>query len=126
MRLAQAQGNMAEADRILSEINPKSKEYPTALTAMGYSHWARYKDAKRQIKADSEKKIAVDKDRIAKRNEDRRQAVEFTEKAVEELAEPAAADAEMPAALRESPVVAGRNLQRGRGLQASRCALQDP
>ena len=101
MRLAQAQGNMAEADKILSEINPESKEYPTALTAMGYSHWTRYKDAKRQIKADTEKKIAVDKGRIAKRDEDRRQAVEYTAKAVKELTN-RAGDAEMPDGFRES------------------------
>ncbi|MGO9113503.1 MAG: hypothetical protein ACLP9L_30090 [Thermoguttaceae bacterium] len=105
MRLAQAQGNMAEADKILSEINPSSKEYPTALTTMGYSHWTRYKDAKKQAKADAEKKIAIDKDRIAKRDEDRRQAVDYTEKAVKALNASWTPDAAMPLALREAQML---------------------
>ena len=39
MQLALAQENVKEADRILSEINPLSTEYPNALSAMGYAHW---------------------------------------------------------------------------------------
>ena len=101
MRLAQAQDNMAEADRILSEINPESKEYPTALMAMGYSHWSRYKEARRQIKADTEKKTAVSPQRIAKLDEDRRLAVDCTAKAVKVLSS-RAAEGDMPPALRDS------------------------
>ena len=52
LRLALAQDNMAEADKVLSEINPTSKEYPKALTVMGFAHWFKYRTAKKQIEAD--------------------------------------------------------------------------
>ena len=55
LRLALAQDNMAEADKILSEINPESKEYPKALTVMGFAHWFKYKTAKKQLEADKDK-----------------------------------------------------------------------
>jgi hypothetical protein len=77
MRLAQAQGNMSEADRILNEINPGSKEYPNALIEIGYLHWSKYLDAK--------KKGESDKNAVARRDDDRKQAVTFVEKAVEAM-----------------------------------------
>ena len=57
MRLALAQENMAEADKILSEINPASKEYPKALTVMGFAHWYKYKMAKKQIDAEKARRL---------------------------------------------------------------------
>lgn len=104
MRLALAQESMADADKILSEINPNSKEYPKALTVMGYAHWAKYKEAKKLIKADAEKNVKTDKDKIAKCDEDRKQAVDFTEKAVAAL-KPSTSETAIPESLRESELL---------------------
>ena len=100
MQLALAQNNVAEADRVLREISEASAEYPTALMTMGYAHWNNYRNAKKQIEADEAKSVAVDKDRIAKRDEDRRLTVEYIEKAVKVL-KPGTEGAPMPDALRE-------------------------
>ncbi|MEI8375580.1 MAG: hypothetical protein WCJ35_22390 [Planctomycetota bacterium] len=105
LRLALAQDKVAEADKTLSEINPNSKEYPRAITVMGFAHWFKYKTAKKQIEADQANKVAIDKDRIAKRDEDRKQAVDFTEKAVKALDTPRTNDAAIPETLRESQLL---------------------
>ena len=76
MRIAQAQDNGQEADRNLNEINPRSNEYATALTAMGYWHWSKYRSATRPDGAGN---------KTASRDEDRRLAVDFTERAVKAL-----------------------------------------
>ncbi len=78
MRIAQAQDNGQEADRNLNEINPRSNEYATALTAMGYWHWSKYRTATRQTPDGAGNKTAS-------RDEDRRLAVDFTERAVKAL-----------------------------------------
>jgi tetratricopeptide (TPR) repeat protein len=105
LRLAMAQDNMAEADKILSEINPSSKEYSKALTVMGFAHWYRYKVAKRQIDAELAGKTAIDKDRIAKRDDDRKQAVDYTDKAVNALVSRGVPEGAMPESLRESKLL---------------------
>jgi tetratricopeptide (TPR) repeat protein len=97
MQLAQARDDVKEADRILREINTKSGEYPTALAAMGFAHWNRYRAAKKltdayeaQFKAENGK-VATEQEkkdqaeRIAKRDEDRTLAVTYSEKAVAAL-----------------------------------------
>jgi hypothetical protein len=99
LRLALAEDKVADADKILSDINPSSKEYPKALTVMGFAHWFKYRTAKKQMEAD--KKLAVDKERIAKRDDDRKQAVDYTTKAVQSLGTLRTADAAVPETLRE-------------------------
>jgi hypothetical protein len=94
MRLAQAAGNTAEADRLLREIHPDSKEYPNALSEIGYSHWRRYLAAKKL--GDT----ASDKDK-AQRDDDRKQAVEFMENAVK-AQKP---DGPMPDSLRKAQML---------------------
>ena len=115
LRLAMAKDNMAEADKILSEINPSSKEYPKALMVMGFAHWFKYKMAKKhlapeeaQMKADKEAKAPIDKAKLAAlqkaqdaRDEDRKQALDTTEKAVKALDTPRTADAPLPEGLRD-------------------------
>jgi len=105
LRLALAQDKVAEADKLLNEINPSSKEYPKAITVMGFAHWFKYKTAKKQMEADQANKVAIDKDRLAKRDEDRKQAVDFTEKAVKALDTPRTDDAAIPETLRESQLL---------------------
>ena len=113
MRLALAGDDMKEADRLLSEINPNSKEYPRALTVMGFAHWYKYRQAKKQFDADQgknvvdgkDKKAGIGKDRIDKLDEDRKQAVDFTEKAVKAMDTPRTADAAIPETLRESQLL---------------------
>jgi tetratricopeptide (TPR) repeat protein len=118
-RLAQAQAKMAEADKILSEINPASKEYPKALTVMGFAHWYKYKVAKKQLEPEEErmraekaKKAQIDKAALAafdkakvNRDEHRRLALDFIEKAVNELAKGRVENAAIPEALRESQLL---------------------
>ncbi len=144
MRLALAQENMADADKFLSEINPSSKEYPKALTVMGFAHWYKYhKLAKKQIQADIEEQhIKIDKltlehmtieqladliteqhakiakDKLAKCKEDRRQALEFTEKAVAAL-KPSTADAVIPESLRESQLLLAEIYKEGEDFKKS-------
>ena len=116
MRLALAQDDMKEADRLLSEINPASKEYPRALTVMGFAHWYKYRVAKKQFDAEKAKKLEAESekkaptaqekkdeaDKLAKIDEDRRQAVDYTEKAVKDMNTPRSAGAAIPETLRES------------------------
>ncbi len=101
LRLALEHENLAEADKQLSDINPKSKEYPKALTVMGFAHWSKYKAAKKQLEADQAAKVAIAEGRIAKRDADRKQAVEYTQKAVEGLDTPRTPEAPVPELLRE-------------------------
>ena len=137
-RLAQAQAKMAEADKILSEINPDSREYPRALTVMGFAHWYKYKTAKKQIEPEEERiegreskegpnrqgRVAAFDKAKANRDEHRRQALDFIEKAVNELAKGRVENAADPRGPSRIPVVAGRNLQRRRGLQKGLRTLQ--
>jgi hypothetical protein len=102
LRLARDQNNTAEADKVLKEINPNSKEYPKALNVMGFDHWRRYKIAKRQIDSDQASNKSVGKDAIARRDDDRKQALEYADKAVKAMDTPRAADAAIPEALRET------------------------
>ena len=99
---------------------------------MGFAHWFKYKTAKKQleaeeeqIEADKEKKSPIDKARLAafekakaKRDEDRKLAVDFTEKAVKALDAARTPDSRHARGPPRIPIAAGRNLQRRRGLQA--------
>jgi len=105
LRLALAKEDVAEADKVLSEINPNSREYPKALMIMGFRHWDKYRKAKRQITADMDKKLAVDRKRIAKRDADRTQAVDYMEKAVDIMSKIRADTAVLPEALRDSQLL---------------------
>jgi hypothetical protein len=97
MRIAQAEGRTAEADKILREINPESKEYPNALSEIGASHWIKYRAAK--------KKTDATKEEIAKRDEDRKLAVDFLEKAIQAMAKLRLADAPMSDSLRKAQML---------------------
>ena len=103
MRLAQDANDFKEADRIMGEINPNSREYPTALTAMGYAHWRNYR---KLIEAEQAKNKngSIDKDSLAKRDEDLRLALDYVGKAVKVLTgdPPRPADMPMPSNLRDA------------------------
>ena len=115
LRLAMAKDNITEADKILSEINPSSREYPRALMVMGFAHWFKYKTAKKQLEAeeaqmkeDKAAKTSIDKAKLAAlqkaqdaRDEDRKQAVDATEKAVKALDTLRTANAPLPEGLRD-------------------------
>ena len=119
MRLAQARGDMAEADKFLNEINPSSREYATALTEIGYSHWSKYKDAKKLIKANAEKKVETEKKTIDNCDEDRKQALDYIEKAVKSLDTPRSADAAMPDALRKAQMLLAEIYKEGEDFKKS-------
>jgi hypothetical protein len=97
----------------LSEINPASREYPKALTVMGFQHWIKYKTAKKQIEAEQaqneaghkDKNFGISKDALAKRDEDRKQALEIVEKAVKAQDTARPEGAAIPEALRDSQLL---------------------
>jgi tetratricopeptide (TPR) repeat protein len=74
LRLTLAQGKAAEADKILREFTAESSEYPNALAETGSWHWYKYKAAKKL--GDSDKTL------VARRDEDRKLAVDFISQAV--------------------------------------------
>ena len=102
---------MAEADKILSEINPESKEYPKALTVMGFAHWIKYRTAK--------KLNETDKDKIAKRDADRAQAMDYTEKAVKALDARRPDNGAISESLRESKLLLAEIYREGNDFKAS-------
>ena len=119
LRLALAKENMPEADRVLAEINPDSKEYPKALTVMGFAHWFKYKMAKKAL----EKVQDADKAKIAQRDEHRKLALDYIERAVKAQDGPRG----RRACSRFTPRIAdaaGGYLHRRRRLQEGRCDLQ--
>jgi len=119
LRLALAKDNVAEADKILSAINPNSREYPKALMVMGFQHWDKYRRAKRQINADTGKRLAIDRNRIAKRDEDRKQAVDYMEKAVDIMNKIRADTAVMTEALRDSQLLLAEIYREGEDFKRS-------
>ena len=153
-----ARENMAAADKVLGEINPASKEYPKALTVMGFAHWYKYKTAKKQLdgeraKLDEEKtdldakkaKPGADKKTLAADQEqleaktkkvdaevtrcadDRKQAVEYTEKAVKGLeGVPHSADAAVSESLRESQLLLAEMYKGRRGFQEVLSPITSP
>ena len=125
LRLALAKENMAEADKILSEINPNSREYPKALTVMGFQHWFKYQNEPRSRSTPTGQEAGNRQEtEIAKRDEDRKQAVDYIEKAVKAHGRAPHARRRLARGPPRIPIVAGRNLQRRRRLQAVRSALQ--
>ncbi len=140
MRLALAQEKVAEADKIFKEINPNSREYPTALTVMGFKHWFDYKTAKKRIEADEarikaeeeqgkaekEKKAALEKDKKKlasdkdRRDEDRKLALDYIQKAVKALDTPRTDDAAVPETLRESQLLLAEIYREGEDFKASK------
>jgi hypothetical protein len=115
---ADAKAELAEADRIFKEINPDSRKYPEALTILGWKHWHKYRLAKRAWEEQHEKappdKIAQDQ-----LDDDRKQAVDYTQNAVERLARARAPGTPMSRELRDAKVLLAEMLVEGNDAKAA-------
>ena len=100
---SEAGAELAEADRVFKEINPDSHKYPEALMVLGWKHWHKYRVAKRAWE-DKHPKDPPDKAAKASLDDDRKQALKYTQEAVERLAGKHNKDAPMADELREAKV----------------------
>ena len=124
LRLALAQDNMAEADKILSEINPDSKEYPKALTVMGFAHWFKYKTAKKQIEADEAKKAASRQGSSPSATKTASRPWTTPRRRSRPSIRSARGDAAMPETLRESQLLLAEIYKEGKDFKRAAGALQ--
>jgi hypothetical protein len=100
---AEAKTRLDDADHVFKGINPASHKYPEALTVLGWKHWHNYRIAKKEW--EEQNKTAPDKALQDQLDDDRKQAVDYTQKAVDALNVPRGNGASMPKELRDSKVL---------------------
>ena len=100
----EARTQLQAADRIFQEINPASRKYPEALTILGWQHWHKYRTAKKAWE-DEHEKTPPDKATQAQLDDDRNQAVDDTQKAVDLLAKEHTKGTPMPKELRDAKLL---------------------